>query len=204
MASRVVLLLGLVVVAGVLVVTLAPEEPRRSGTNNVPATAPVVRLAPEADECQDEDVPEATRALRLRAEPRGSQRVAVRVVASDGAVVRGRAASVDDDGNVDVELPRRPAPGAGTVCVRNASARQLALVGFPTGERAGRPTGPIAIDYYRAGRESWWQIAGAVADRAAFGMSRLLGGAALLLAALLLIGAWGLAVAALWRIGAER
>lgn len=204
MAPRVVLLVGLLGVAVALVVTLAPQEPRRSGTNDVPLADSVLRVAPGSEKCQDEDVPDATRVVRLRAEPGAVQRVAVRVVAADGSVVRGRATRVAEDGVVDVGLPRSPAAGPGAVCVRNAGSLELTLAGFPTGQVAGRPTGPIRIDYYRGGVESWWPLGGVVADRMAFGMSGLVGGFALWLAVLLAIVAWGLACAALWRIGVDR
>lgn len=202
MAPRAALFLGLLALAAVVVLSLAPSEPRRSGTNNVPATAAVARLAAGAETCQPEDIPASTRALRLAVEPAGGARVVVEIASGGTSPVGGRARVAADAGAVEVELSRGPAAGAARLCVRNTSRNSLALLGYPTGERGGRPTGPIRVDYYRGGSESWWGVTGALADRFAYGKSGLLGGGALWLTAGLVLTAWALAAAALWRIGA--
>jgi len=200
MRTRLLLVAGLAAVAVVVAITLAPSEPRRSGTNNVPLAGPVASLPPGAAACQREDVPEQTRVVRLHVDAAdGRPRPVVRV-GDDGA--SGRRVRRVADGTVDVTLARDAPEGSAEVCVRNAGARTLDVLGYPTGERRGRPTGPIAFDYYRAGSESWWQVAPAVAQRMSFGKSGLLGGWALWLAVALVLIAWALAARALWLIGA--
>lgn len=203
MAPRITLLLGLLVVAAVVAITLAPSEARRSGTNNVPVSGPVAALAPGAEVCQPEDVPEQTRVVRLHvaAGTGAPARPVVRIVGAGGAArSRGRPREVAS-GVFDVALSSTAPAGPADVCVRNGGTRLLEVFGYPAGERREGRTGPIAFDYYRPGRESWLQVAGVVGDRVSFGKSGLLGGAALWLAVALVLTAWAFAFTALWRIG---
>lgn len=57
----------------------------------------------------------------------------------------------------------------------------------------------MAVDYYRAGSETWMQMAPTVADRFGLGKSGLLGAWTLWLVLAAVLGAWVCAVLALGR-----
>jgi hypothetical protein len=168
-----------------LLVVLLGSEPRRSGTNNVAASAEAVELAPRERSCQPESVPGASERVAIAvAAPPGAAavpRLTVAVERGGRAVASGRPAGRLDDGRVDVPLAPAPPAGAAELCVRNDGRRPLALLGQP---------GAIAVDYYRGGSETWLQAAPAVARHFGLGKSGLLGPWALWLALAAVAAAW--------------
>jgi hypothetical protein len=65
--------------------------------------------------------------------------------------------------------------------------------------RDSRPIGTIAVDYYRAGSESWLELAPTVAERFGNGKSGLLGAWSFWLAMATVVAAWVCAVLAIGR-----
>jgi hypothetical protein len=68
--------------------------------------------------------------------------------------------------------------GGVAVCVENRGAARVALAGLPLPQSAatvnGRPAqGRFSLSWQRPGRESWWSMAGTIADRATVGKADL-------------------------------
>lgn len=171
-----------VAVCGLLVVLL-DGAPRRSGTNNVAPSAESARLAPGERSCQPEDVPGGTERVAVVAAPvgGGTARFTVTLRRGRDLVAAGRAAGATVDGRFAVALRPTPPAGPALVCVRNDGRRQLALLGL---------SDTIAVDYYRAGDETWLQASPAVARHFGFGKAGFLGAWTLWLALVLIAAAW--------------
>lgn len=180
-------IVGVAVVAAAcfLLVVLSGSEPRRSGTDNIAPAGVALKLAPGQRACQAENVPDDTARVALAGAPAAGGTQAARLtvaVERDGKVVtRGRPAGLTADGRVDVALASTPPAGPADLCVRNDDRQPLTLLGAPE---------VFAVDYYRAGDESWWRVAPAVADRFELGKAGFLGPWALWLALAAVVAAW--------------
>lgn len=124
------------------------------------------------------------------------------------ALARGRLAAGGREGYVQVPLSYpHGATAAGTLCVRvGPAARSIVLGGDvftpgPSSEQVdGRPQGGrIDVMYLRPGRESWWQLLGALDQRFGLGKASFFGAWTLPAMALLLLGVWIAAVRLLAR-----
>lgn len=213
MRTRLVLAVGSLALVLALVLTLSVSEPRRAGTNNVAPAGVVAALASGQEVCQAENVPPGASRVVLGVEPATGppHRLAVRMSVR-GRVHRGRGAEPAEQPTVSAQLADVVEGGDGSLCVRNAGQGELRLLGASS---AGEPpevgagdtaqaTGPLRVDYYRAGEETWWELGATVADRLALGNAGFLGPWALWLAVALSLGAAALAIAVLARAGRER
>lgn len=198
---------SLCVVGFGIVVALSHRAPRLAGSNDVRPAGFVVRIAPGHSVCQGaEQVPSGARSLRVvAASPAGSLPV-VDLTVTDlrGRLLgAGRARGGLPSGLLTIPLSRRaPGPGAGaSLCLFNRGPGFLALAGVGSAPGlaarvAGRPaSGRIAVTYMRGGRESWWDVAGAVTSRFERGRGGVLDGAAGWLVLVLIAATWAIALA---------
>jgi hypothetical protein len=176
---------AVVAAACFLLVVLSGSEPRRSGTDDLAPAGVAATLAPGERACQPTSVPDDSARVALAGAPAaggaGAARLTVTVERGGEVVARGRFAGLTADGRLDVALASTPPPGPAELCVRNAGRQPLTLLGAPE---------VLAVDYYRAGDESWWQVAPAVADRFGLGKAGFVGSWALWLALGAVVAAW--------------
>jgi hypothetical protein len=164
-------------VVGALVVVLSKSEQRLAGTNaQVRVSGNDVVIPGRKRNCQPDGLPEDTTAVRVFAGvPKGSAGPMDLVIKKGGrTVASGRFDDVQDGLPATTEL----SPPAGhevtpvEVCVINRGKVTIRLAGDRTPVRfsGSNPFGILyndepRVDYLRAGEESWWSIAGLVADR---------------------------------------
>jgi hypothetical protein len=177
MRVRLAIALGLLVVLGWLAVVLSRTEQRLAWTNTqVNVSGNDVPIKGRKRACQPEAIPAKTAALRVfvgtragRAGPlEGSIRARGREVASGdfGMVFDGQPATAELSRTVRSEIP------TARVCFRNRGRATVRLAGDRTPIRFGgvNPYGTVyddepRVDYLRPGEETWWSLAGTVADR---------------------------------------
>jgi len=179
-----------VVVAAGLVVALSDSKPRQAGSNYVPEAGPVATLKGRDTRCQrGEVIPADTGALRVLIGTYGRQVPGLKVtVRESGRTISSGLFAGGREGHVSVPLEpiHRRVEGA-IVCVDVLGERGARTVLYGA-------NGLLRFEWLRPGSESWFGVLGTVAHR--FGLGRgFFGGAwVLALAALLLAGAWALAV----------
>ena len=189
-----------VLVLGGLIVVLSQSEPRLAGSNDVRMVGYPIEIPPGDRFCQSgERVPPDAARMQLQAgaEGRPGPRLLVTVNRRMVQVPGGYR-----DGPLDVELTGPGAPNA-TVCVENRGGRRVFLGGqavslaIPPGLSATLDGAPLdaaaTVQYWRAGEESGWAIAGAVLDR--WSRVTAFGGATPWLALALILAACGAAIA---------
>jgi hypothetical protein len=187
--GAVVAVVAVVVAVGVAV-ALGDSKPRQSGSNYVSEAGPVTTVKGTATRCQPgQTVPADTGALRLLVGTYGRQVPILRVtVKSGGRTISSGTLAGGPQRHVSVPIEHvgQRVEGA-TVCLR---------VVAPTGTRTVLygANGLVRLEWLRPGSESWFGLLPTVDHR--FGLGRgFFGGAwVLALAALLLAGAWALAV----------
>jgi hypothetical protein len=181
MRVRAAIALGLVLVIGLLVVVLSRSEQRLSSSNaQVPFSGVDVPIPGRSEVCQPEGIGADTSALRVfvgtDAELAGPLGVSIR--RGGRTVSRGNFGYVVDGAPARAELtpPMVSETSPVDVCFRNRGKREIRLAGDRTLPKGpANPWGFVyadepRIDYLRSGSESWWEIAGVVADR--FGRSK--------------------------------
>jgi hypothetical protein len=207
-AAGATLIVGLVALAIGLVAVLSHAERRLASANNVPIEAILAEKGRHARAvCQPEElVPAGTATLRVWLQaPDAGPGPAVRVTVTTArgtSLGRGARPAGWHGGRLDVPLDVAiPRDAVATVCATLAAGPSAAVVGAPSTGNApparGLP-GRMRIEYLRAGRESWWALAGTIADRVGYGHGRASAWPALLAAALALAAA-GTALWALMR-----
>jgi hypothetical protein len=162
-------------VAAVLVgavVALSAERERLAGTNNVFDRFGNVSFSPRQQACAEAELlPGDTGAVRVHAEPAGP--LSVRITAGGRELARGSWRGGREAGEID--LPVRPVIERThedvELCFRNEGSDTITLWGYgavPPQQTviAGTPVGErIRLSYVRPGRESGWEVVGAVAHR---------------------------------------
>lgn len=190
---------ALALAAGIAVV-LSHTAVRRSGSDDVTATAVVRSLRGAHRICQrGERIPTGTAALRVSIAPGSEPRATMALaVADEGGATVATADRYRWSRSAAVFSLRRPVARerAGSVCVQvdtHGRAGAVELLGASADPSLGATNDGTAlgarmrIDDLRAGRESWWALAPAIATR--IGRTRpWLGSAAALVAALLVLG----------------
>lgn len=191
---------GLVLLAAVVVV-LAQAAPRSAGSEDITSQLFVREVPPGERACLlDATVPAGTArvsaVLGTYGVPGG--RVAVEAKGPGGQIlVRGGLEPGWREG--PILIPFGPVPKtleSVEVCFINRGDKRFAVGGEPgsPGERQ------LAVDYVRAGEETWFQTAPRVIDRFGHGKAALLGGGWTLWAALaLVLAGWAVAARALLR-----
>jgi hypothetical protein len=185
---------GVVAIASGVVAVMDERSPRQAANNGIKAAAFGVFAEDRRAACQpNEFVPRDAAALEMTVGTYGAPGAPLDVTfTKDGrTVTRGRLARGWREGIVRVPIrPVERTTGGVTVCVRSASRGRIALAGHD---------GRYRIRYLRAGRESWFDLAGTVTHRFGLGKAAWQGSWTIGLAAVLLIAALGLALAAMLR-----
>jgi hypothetical protein len=189
-AVRLLIVGGVLAMLAGLAVALSVERPRLAGTNNVFDRFPNVALAPGQRACaQAEPVPGGTAAVRVHAEPTEDSTggpIRLRLLSGGTELARGSRPGGWRGGDLDV--PVRPVVTRTRadvdLCFTNRGRGPIALWGYGAVEGApqravveGEPLNErIRLTYLRAGRESGWDIVGAVAHRMGIGRGGWLDG----------------------------
>jgi hypothetical protein len=200
--ARVVLAVGLALVAIAVAIVLSRSPQVLAGTNAVtPGRTPLTAVPGGGGACQaNETLPARSTAIGLSLEATAGPRVTVAVLS--GRTVLTRRASAPGWLGRLVKIPIAPlartAHGV-TVCFAFAgSDERVSFLGAPTASRvaatssAGALPGRIAIEYLRPGPSSWWSNALSVTRR--MGLGRAWAGTAVALLAAIAM-AIGLALA---------
>lgn len=167
MRAKAVLATGVALLAGLVVVLLLGQAPRRAGSNYVPEYGPVTELRGAAQHCQEgELVPGDSGALDLLVGTHGrpTPEISVDVTAPGrGLVSRGRLPAGKREGRVVIPIERidKSLPGA-SVCIRTGPGARTVLYG--RGDR-------VRLAWLRPGSESRVALLPTIAHR--FGMAKL-------------------------------
>jgi hypothetical protein len=168
---------GLALVVGALLVVLSKSEQRLAGSNaQVRVSGNDVPLRGGKRHCQPEGIPpEAVEIRVFTGVPKGTAGP-LDVVIRQGkrSISRGSFGQVEDGQPATTKLrpsvPREVT--SGEVCLINRGDATIRLAGDRTAIRfsGANPYGILLadeprVDYLRAGSESWWSIAGSVAQR---------------------------------------
>jgi predicted membrane protein DUF2142 len=201
------LLAAALLVAGIAH-ALSQRAPRRAGTDGVFPAFPLPAVAAGATVCQGEELlPAGTASISFPAMgPPAGQRLALTL--RRGRRLLARATGVARPAGAVVPLPATTARDLDGVeiCFTVGPGPRVGLIGGPTPPDleavtiGGRGSGgSLPFTYVRAGRESWWERASAIATRIGMGRGDWGGRwiAGLLIA--LLLASIGLTARALWQ-----
>jgi hypothetical protein len=167
MRSKAVLGIGLVLLAGVVLVLLLGQGQRRSGSNYVPEYGPVTELRGADERCEEQElVPGDTGGLNLLVGTHGRPTPDITVTVSAdgrGLVSRGRLPAGKHEGRVVVPIARVDETVAGArVCIRTGPGGRTVLYG--RGDK-------VRLAWLRPGSESRLGMLSTVAHR--FGLGKL-------------------------------
>jgi hypothetical protein len=190
MLVKVVLGTGLALVAGLVLVLLLSEGPRRSGSNYVPEHAAVTELRGGDEHCElNQLVPGDTGVLRLQVGTYGEPTPELRVTVTTperGVVSSGRLPAGSREGHVLVPLTRVDRSVAGArVCIRTGPGRRSVLYG--RGEN-------VRLAWMRPGSESRLAMLPTIAHRLGLAKLNPFGSWLLVLVTLALAAAWFVAL----------
>jgi hypothetical protein len=164
--------LGLVVVA--LVAVLSPRERRLAVSNSrVVASGVALPVEPGRQRCTRVSfLPQDTSSVRVFAGPFGGPGGPLRVTIADRGRVVSSGTVAGGYGTQPLTIPLRRIERLVVepqVCLRNLGPRPVQFAGnfTPLSPFASQERGKdvIRYDFYRAGRDSWWQLAPTVAAR---------------------------------------
>lgn len=205
---------GLVLVVATAAAVLDDERPRLAATNSkVIVSRVAVTIGPGEERCQGgEYIPQETARLRMYVggfDQDGGYPLEVSARYADGReATRAWLEGGYRPGPVDLPVPQPARDVAGGVlCIQNEGPGPMGFAGnlTPPGLGPGpnspgaRPTDEVRVDYYRPGRESWFEIAPEIAARFALFKPGFVG-AWTMWAALAAVGAlWAVVVAVLAR-----
>jgi len=201
MLARLVLGVALLLAAGALALDMSGRAPRLAGTDHIsPAIfsaslphggtlcQPVMTLPSEA---QRMEVLIGTYGARVPALSASFKGTGGRTLAT------GRLAAGAHEGYVQIPLGYPHGPTAeGVLCLHVSGTHKVVFGGEsssgPVAELVdGKPQpGRIDVVYLRPGRESWWQLLGALDQRFGVGKASLFGDWTLPAMALALLGVW--------------
>jgi hypothetical protein len=201
MRARLVLGVALLLALGALVLDMSGRAPRIAGTDHVSPAIFAAALPHGGTLCQPAMVlPADAQRMEMLIGTYGARVPAISAdfVASDGtAVAAGGLAAGAREGNIRVPLGYpHGATAEGTLCLHVGGAGKVVLGGETfTGSVVetvdGKPQpGRIDVVYLRPGRESWWQLLGALDERIGLGKSPIFGDWTLPALALALLGVW--------------
>jgi hypothetical protein len=190
MRSKAVLGIGLVLLAGVVLVLLLGQAQRRSGSNYVPEYGPVTELRGADERCEEQElVPGDTGALNLLVGTHGRPTPDITVIVSAegrGLVSRGRLPGGKHEGRVVVPIERVDETVAGArVCIRTGPGERTVLYG--RGDK-------VRLAWLRPGSESRLGMLSTVAHRFGLGKLNPFGPGLLAVVALVMGLAWFLAL----------
>jgi hypothetical protein len=192
---------GVILIAAAVLAFGLSSTPPKAGTNTVEPIVPSVFLGRRAQHCQRiSRVPaDATRAQVIVTRlTEGARRLRVQITKRGNVVSSGTQLVVPVINRIRLH-PHTPAVRRAQICFSNPSKGRIAISGGPkrlpgargrTGEK--RPV--ASVIFLRHGSASWASQTGTISDRYANAQTGPLGGWSLWAAALLAIGAAGLAI----------
>jgi hypothetical protein len=194
MTVRRVVAVGFVLLLAAVAFTLFQSAPRVADSNGV-RELEGIKVGPRAGVyCQDaETIPGDSAELRVLIGTFGRPLPAVRVNASaDGrTITTGELPAGGPEGRAEIPIePVEERAGDARVCLRLRATRPVVLYG---------EQGRVRFEWMRPGSESWFAMLPTVAHRFGLGRASFAGSLLLLLAALVLLAAWALAVRVLLR-----
>jgi hypothetical protein len=190
LATRLILVLGLVGLAAAVAVVLGQSEQRLAGTNDVPAGTAGRTVLGGQTVCQAEVLFPDTAGVRFRATPGGSAGPPLDVWGSPSTgqpqFMHGSIPAGWRAGWVLVPTQTLRRATSGQVCIRNNGSPPIRLAGW---------VGQARFEYVRPGRESWWSTIPAIWQRFGVGKAGWEGSWTLVLALVLVLaaiagGAW--------------
>jgi len=198
---RLVLGVAFLLAVGALALDMSGRAPRIAGTDHVSPAAFSAVLPHGGTLCQPAMVlPSDAQRIEMLVGTYGTPvpAIAADFVSVGGATVAaGRLARGAHEGYVQIPLVYPHGPTAeGSLCLHIRGASKVVLGGEPSAgavaERVdGKPQpGRIDVVYLRPGRESWWQLLGALDRRFGLGKASLFGDWTLPAMALALLGVW--------------
>jgi hypothetical protein len=211
MRVRLAIAVGLILVAAAVAAKLSESTQRLSGSNTqVAISGNAVPVAPGGSSCQPEGIPEDTAELRVfPGAPAGVAGPLDATIADRGrTLARAAFGRVRDGIPATAALSRaieaeRP---SARVCFHNRGRTELRLAGdrTPVLGSGANPYGTIfpdepRVDFLRAGEESWWDLAGTVAERFGTAKTSFTGPWTLWAVLLLLAATWVATVVLLLR-----
>jgi hypothetical protein len=202
-AAQLALAVGLLALAGALVLVLTGSPAALTGTNGIEPIGSLATAPGSGSGCQgDEVLPAHTSAIRLSLDASAGPRVTVTVSSRGTVLARGESAP----GWLAkvVAIPVRPLDRTvrpTTVCFAfTGKNERVSLLGAPTSSHLAASSGTkvlpgrISIEYVRDSDSSWWSLVLPTARR--MGLGRAWAGTwvavvvASLMAAALVLGSW--------------
>jgi hypothetical protein len=183
---RLVVAVGLVLIAG------AHHTNQVSFVATVPGGSelcqPLMELPPDAAQVQ----------VLIGTYGRPVPSLSARFVEPPDRVIASGTLTGAKEGLVKIPLTGAPAGAhGGTLCIGVGQGSKVVFAGDvftagPDSVQVNRvpSTGRITVTYLRPGKESWWQLLGALSERFGFGKASFFGSWTLALMALLLLGVW--------------
>jgi hypothetical protein len=176
---RIALIVGLLLMAIAIAVTLTRSPPVVAGSDSTPLAGPIAESLISSSLCQSgETLPHGTTALRLSLYTIFGPEIKVRVLSGDRELTSGaRSAGWTEEGpTVRVGKVNRTVSDV-KVCVQiGRPLGQIVLYGSPAGSAnsvvsgSGQPVGGrMRIEYLESGSHSWWSSASSVAKRIGLG-----------------------------------
>jgi hypothetical protein len=202
MRVRVVLCVALVLVAGALVLDMSGRTTRTAGSDHITPAVFVATVPAGGVLCQSvlgvpADAARTQMVIGTYGRPVPALRM--RFLNSAGAEVAfGSLPAGAHEGPVRIPLRHVPrASGATRACLRIGASAHVAIGGEQVPASPGSASvngvpqpGQVSLLYMRAGRESWWELLGALARRFGLGKAPFFGTWTLPLIAVLLLGVW--------------
>jgi hypothetical protein len=192
---------GVVVIAAAILAFAFSSHPPKAGTNTVEPSIPSVFLGRGARHCQPVSrVPADTNRVQVIVTRliEGARRLRVEVVKRGQTVSSGTQPVVPVTNRIRLH-PHTPAIRRAQICFSNPGKGRVAISGGPKRRpgargRNGEKRNVASVIFLRHGSASWASQTGAIADRYANAQTGPLGGWSIWAAALIAIGAAGLAV----------
>jgi hypothetical protein len=178
---------GVVAIASGVMAVMNDRAPRQAGNNGIKAVAFDVFAEDRRPVCQEgEVVPRDAASLQMTIGTFGApgEPLEATFTKEGRTVTRGRLGRGWREGVVHIPIRRVARTTSDvTVCIRSASRGRIGLAGHE---------GRFRLGYFRAGRESWFELAGTVTHRFGLGKAAWQGSWTIGLAAVLLLTALGL------------
>lgn len=201
MRARLVLGVALLLAAGALALDMSGRAPRIAGTDHVSPAIFAATLPHGGTLCQSTMVlPSDAQRIELLIGTYGAPVPALSarfLAAGGGTLATGQLAAGAREGSVRIPLTYpHGASAVGTLCLRVGGTRRVVLGGETSAGAAAETVdgqfqpGRIDVVYLRPGRESWWQLLGALDERLGLGKASLFGDWTLPAMALALLGVW--------------
>ena len=192
---------GVILIAAAVIAFALDSNPVKAGTNTVEPSVPSVFLGAHAQHCQriSRVPPDANRVQVIVTRlTEGARRLRVEIFNAGHVVSSGTQQVIPIINRIRLH-PHTPAGHRARICFSNPGKGRIAISGglkrLPGARGKNGERRPIAsVIFLRHGSASWVSQAGAIADRYANAQTGPLGGWAIWAAALLALGALGLAI----------